>query len=178
MLKRCATIKVNCCSAAAALHRSYGIAWHFLTFTSPSCKLEFVYPLCCTVEEQMHAHLLIKFNAWMSQRLMNCNPIPKLTIVLIWRTPACLKFGKTSNRAVESLLQTKQRMMHALSPTELPRVFIWVVRGAMHSGKRERSALWLNAKVMNSSHLFISLKSWLCCCSLPTVAPQQWWWWG
>ena len=37
--------------------------------------------------------------------------------------------------------------MHALSqefdPTELP-VFIWVVRGAMHSGKKWRSALWLN----------------------------------
>ena len=25
------------------------------------------------------------------------NPIPKLTIVLIWKTPTCLKFGKTSN---------------------------------------------------------------------------------
>ena len=82
----------------------------------------------------MHAH-----------RLMNCNPIPKLTIVLIWRTPACLKFGKTSNHAVENLPQRKQQMMHALSPTELPCVFIWVVRGAMPSGKRERSALWLNA---------------------------------
>ena len=38
--------------------------------------------------------------------------------------------------------------MHALSqefdPTELP-VFIWFVRGAMHSGKKWRSALWLNA---------------------------------
>ena len=29
------------------------IAWHFLTFTSPSSKLEFVYPPCCGVEEQM-----------------------------------------------------------------------------------------------------------------------------
>ena len=28
-------------------------AWHFLTFTSPSSKLEFVYPPCCVVEEQM-----------------------------------------------------------------------------------------------------------------------------
>ena len=28
-------------------------AWHFLTFTSPSSKLEFVYPPCCGVEEQM-----------------------------------------------------------------------------------------------------------------------------
>ena len=46
------------------------------------------------------------------------NPIPKLTIVLIWKTPACLKFGKTSNRAVENLPQRKlwvwARTMHVL----------------------------------------------------------------
>ena len=35
------------------------------------------------------------------------NPTPKLTIVLIWMTPACLKFGKTSNRAVENFPQRK-----------------------------------------------------------------------
>ena len=35
------------------------------------------------------------------------NPILKLTIVLIWKTPACLKFGKTSNRAVKNLPQRK-----------------------------------------------------------------------
>ena len=29
------------------------LAWHFVTFTSPSSKLEFVYPPCCGVEEQM-----------------------------------------------------------------------------------------------------------------------------
>ena len=29
------------------------MAWHFVTFTSPSSKLEFVYPQCCGVEEQM-----------------------------------------------------------------------------------------------------------------------------
>ena len=29
------------------------MAWHSLTFTSPSSKLEFVYPPCCGVEEQM-----------------------------------------------------------------------------------------------------------------------------
>ena len=29
------------------------MAWHFVTFTSPSSKLEFVYPPCCGVEEQM-----------------------------------------------------------------------------------------------------------------------------
>ena len=43
------------------------------------------------------AHLLVKFlfNAWTSQRFLIWNPIPKLTIVLIWKTPACLKFVKT-----------------------------------------------------------------------------------
>ena len=35
------------------------------------------------------------------------NPILKLTIVLIWKTPACLKFGKTFNRAVKNLPQRK-----------------------------------------------------------------------
>ena len=35
------------------------------------------------------------------------NPIPKLTIVLIWKSPACLKFGKTSNRVVKNLPQRK-----------------------------------------------------------------------
>ena len=29
------------------------MAWHFLSFTSPSSKLEFVYPPCCRVEEEM-----------------------------------------------------------------------------------------------------------------------------
>ena len=32
----------------------------------------------------------------------------KSTIVLIWKTPACLKYSKTSNRAVENLPQRKQ----------------------------------------------------------------------
>ena len=35
------------------------------------------------------------------------NPIQKLTKVLIWKTLACLKFGKTSNRVVENFLQRK-----------------------------------------------------------------------
>ena len=40
------------------------------------------------------------------------NPIPKLTIVLVWKTPACLKFGETSNRAVENLPQRKLWAAH------------------------------------------------------------------
>ena len=54
-----------------------------------------------------NAHLLVRFNAWTSQRLLIWNPIPQLTMVLIWKNPACLKFGETSNRAVENLLQRK-----------------------------------------------------------------------
>ena len=74
--------------------------------------------------------ILVKFNAWKSQRLLNWNPIPKLTIALIW---------KTFNRAVENLPQRKLWVWAANDarlPTELPRVFIRVVRGAMHSGKK------------------------------------------
>ena len=50
-----------------------------------------------------NAHLLVKFNAWTSERLLNWNPIPTLNIVLIWKTPACLKFVKASNSDVENL---------------------------------------------------------------------------
>ena len=60
-----------------------------------------------------NAHLLVRFNTWTSQRLLNWNPILKLTIVLIWKTPACLKFGKKSNSAVENLLQRKLRVWAA-----------------------------------------------------------------
>ena len=46
------------------------------------------------------------------------NPIPKLTIVLIWETPPCLKFGKTSNRAEKNChkenSESEQRTMHVL----------------------------------------------------------------
>ena len=36
------------------------------------------------------------------QRLDDPVPKWKLTIVLIWKTPSCLKFGKTPKRAVEN----------------------------------------------------------------------------
>ena len=65
-------------------------AWHFFTFTSPSSKLEFVYPPVLR-SRRANAHLLVRFNTWTSQRLLNWNPIPKLTIVLIWKTPTSLK---------------------------------------------------------------------------------------
>ena len=44
--------------------------------------------------QRANAHLLAKFNASTSQKLLIWNPIPELTIVLIWKTPACLKCGK------------------------------------------------------------------------------------
>ena len=77
------------------------MAWHFLTFRSLSSKLEFLYLPWSFGVRRVIAHFLVMFNAWTSQRLL------KLTIVLIWKTPTCLKFGKTSNRAGENLPQRK-----------------------------------------------------------------------
>ena len=73
-------------------YRFLRIAWHDI-FSSLSSKLEFVSAPCCGVEEQMliFSSGLTPGRAWTSQRLLNWNPIPKLTIVLIWKTPACLK---------------------------------------------------------------------------------------
>ena len=81
---------------------------YFLTFRSRSSKLEFVYSGVSPVmlrSRKENAHLLV-------------NPIPKLTIVLIWKTPPCLKFGKTSNRAEKNChkenSESEQRTMHVL----------------------------------------------------------------
>ena len=81
-----------------------------------------------------NAHLFVRFNTWTSKRLLNWNPIPKLTIVLIWKTPASLKFGNTSNRAVENLLQRK--------------LWVWTANDAnfpVFLSCSWRNALWLNA---------------------------------
>ena len=86
------------------------------------------------LSRRANAHLLVRFNTWTSQRLLNWNPIPKLTIVLIWKTPACLKFGKTCNRAVENLLQRK--------------LWVWAANDAnfpVFLSCSWRNALWLNA---------------------------------
>ena len=51
---------------------------------------------------------------------------------------------------------------------------LWL--NAMHCRKKCVKCNALGSKEMNSRirrPLYISLKSWLCCCSLPTVAPQQ-----
>ena len=72
------------------------MTWYFLTFRPLSSKPEFVHSVSPVIlwSRRENAHLLV-------------NPIPKLTIVLIWKTPPCLKFGKTSNRAVKNLPQRK-----------------------------------------------------------------------
>ena len=83
-----------------------------------------------------NSHLLVRFNTWTSQRLLNWNPIPKLSIVLIWKTLACLKFGKTSNLAVKKLLRLGSEQY------ELPRVFelfvaqCTLVKCNVHYGKK------------------------------------------
>ena len=86
ILKR--TVKIT---SIFGSYRFLRIALHFLTFTSPSSKLEFVYPPCGGVEQQMLIFSSGFNNTLTSQKLLNGNPIPKLTIVLIWKTPACLK---------------------------------------------------------------------------------------
>ena len=72
------------------------MTWHFLISRSLSSKLEFVNGVSPVIlrSRRENAHLLV-------------NKIPKLTIVLIWETLPCLKFGKTSNRDVKKLPQRK-----------------------------------------------------------------------
>ena len=68
------------------------IAWHEIF--SLSNKLLASWNIMPRVaKSKSNAYLLIRFNAWASQRLLNWNPIPKLTIVLIWKSLTCLKFG-------------------------------------------------------------------------------------
>ena len=85
------------------------IAWHdinFLAITAPSSKLEFVYPACFRVEEQM------PFNAWTSQRLFKSYPQVNHRTHLKDCTPVCLKFGKTSHPAVENLSHRTAQKWH------------------------------------------------------------------
>ena len=96
-----------------------------------------------------NAHLLVRFNTRMSRRLLNWNPIPKLTIVLIWQTPACLKFGKTFNRAVENLPRRKLWVWAANDALSHPPNFLvflfelLVAQGILV--RKYRNAVWLNA---------------------------------
>ena len=74
-------------------YRFLRIAWHDIFLLSHHL-LESWNLYIPRVAGPKNAHLLVKFNAWTSQRLLIWNPIPKLTIVLIWKTPAYLKCGK------------------------------------------------------------------------------------
>ena len=76
-------------------YRFLRIAWHDIFSLSDHFPASWnLYIPSDLAESKSNAHLLV-------------NPVPKLTIVLIWKTPACLEFGKTSNRAVENLPQRK-----------------------------------------------------------------------
>ena len=82
-------------------YRFLRIAWHDIFLLSDlsdhfpaSWNLYTMYPAVILRSRRENAHLLV-------------NPIPKLTMVLIWKTPPCLKFGKTSNRDVKNLPQRK-----------------------------------------------------------------------
>ena len=109
------------------------MAWHFLTFRSLSSKQKFVYPpWSCGVEEQMLIFSSTLTTLTPGRVKGSCNPIPRLTIVLIWKTPASLKFGKTSNRALENLPQRKLWVWAAndshqnlITPNFGERVLLW-----------------------------------------------------
>ena len=91
-------------------YRFLRIAWydifslsdHFRSFQQTGICIS---PVTLRRSRSANAHLLTMLNAWTSQRLLKSNP--KFTIVLIWKSPPCLKLGKTSNRAVENLPQRK-----------------------------------------------------------------------
>ena len=95
------------------------MARDFLAFRSLSSKLEFVYPQwSCGVEEQM---LILSLRLTPGRVKGSLNPIPKLAIVLIWKTSSCLKFGKTSNSAVQNLPQRKLWVWAANDACSKPR---------------------------------------------------------
>ena len=92
-------------------YRFLRIAWHDIFLLSRHLPASWNLYIPRTLWSwRANAHLLVKFNAWTNQRLLNWNPMPQLTIVLIWKTPSCLKFGKTSNRAVENLPQRNSEL--------------------------------------------------------------------
>ena len=82
-------VKITSNSAHTGYHDIFS-----LSFRSLSNQLEFEHPpVGLGVEEQMLIFSSKRVNDW--------NPVPKLTIALKWKSIACLKFGKTSNRAEE-----------------------------------------------------------------------------
>ena len=102
-------------------------AWHFSLSHHLLASWNLYIPRTLR-SRRANAHLLIKFNAWTCQRLLNWNPTLKLTIVLIWKTPSCLKFGKTP---CCRKFATKKLWVWAANDACFPWVLIWVVLGAM-----------------------------------------------
>ena len=85
-----------------------GMALHFVTFRSPvQANQNSVYiPRDLAAESKnKRSSSRVKFNAWTSQRLLKSNPQVNHRTHL--KDSSCLKFGKTSNRAVENLPQRK-----------------------------------------------------------------------
>ena len=72
-------------------YRFLRIAWHDIFSLSHHLLEAGICISSVLRSRRANAHLLVRFNTWTSQRLLNWNPIPKLTIELIWKTPACLK---------------------------------------------------------------------------------------
>ena len=72
-------------------YRFLRIAWHDIFSLSHYLLASWNLYIPVLQSRRANTHLLDRFNTWTSQRLLNWNPIPKLTIVLIWKTPACLK---------------------------------------------------------------------------------------
>ena len=66
-----------------ALHDTFSLSHHVLA----SWNLYILFPVLRS--RRANAHLLVRFNTWTSQRLLNWHPIPKLTIVLI-RKDSCV----------------------------------------------------------------------------------------
>ena len=85
------------CSFGSYRFTKNSIAWHVLSPRSLSSKLEFVYPPWpWGVDEQMLIFSSSLTPGWVKG---SWNPIPEWTIVLTWKTPACLKLSKMPNRA-------------------------------------------------------------------------------
>ena len=80
------------------------MAWHFLTFRSFQITNLYIPRDLLESEEKLLIFSSSLTLGWVKGSWI---PIPKLTIVLIWKTLTCLKFGKTSYRAVENFPQRK-----------------------------------------------------------------------
>ena len=88
-------LKLKMVTCIFGSYRFLRIAWHDIA-TRLHHLLTSIYPPCCRVKMQM----LIFSSSLTSGRVKGSwNPIPQLTI-FIWKTLACLKFGKISNRAL------------------------------------------------------------------------------